>query len=290
MNKILILTLPFLVAQAFAQKKTNSMIIRMTSAHTSFPDTGRAEGYHYDNVLYRTAEHYNDSSVMIIVPSQLDVKKKLNIVCWFHGWNNNIDSVPARYDLIKQFLASNRNAVLVLSETARDAPDSYGGKLEQKNSFRQLLLDVLGELNHRMIIGKNTEIGNVVLAGHSGAFRVMAYILQNGGVEVNEVILFDALYGQVDKYSDWILTNKSHRFINLYTNKSGGTDEVSVEMMGKLNELNVHYIKLEEREVNTSKLETNNIIFIHSLKEHDNVINRPDHNFQLFMENCLILN
>src|ERR1700760_2480843 len=127
MNRILFLTLPFLAAHAFAQKKTNSTIIRMASAYTSFPDTGRARGYHYDDILYGSADHYNDSSVMIIVPSQFVVKKNLDIVCWFHGWNNNIDSVPARYDLIKQFLASNRNAVLVLAETAKNAPDSYGG-------------------------------------------------------------------------------------------------------------------------------------------------------------------
>jgi len=61
-----------------------------------------------------------------------------------------------------------------------------------------------------------------VLAGHSGAFRVMAYILQNGGVEVNQAILFDALYGEVDKFANWIQADKSHQFIDLYTNKGGG--------------------------------------------------------------------
>ena len=68
------------------------------------------------------------------------------MIFWFHGWRNNIDSVPARYDLVKQFIASKCNAILVLAETTKDAPDSYGGKLEQKGIFKLLLGDVLQEL------------------------------------------------------------------------------------------------------------------------------------------------
>jgi hypothetical protein len=60
-------------------------------------------------------------------------------------------------------------------------------------------------------------------------------------------------------------------------------------MMGLLSEKNIHYLKLEEKEVNASMLKSNNIIFIHSLKEHNDVVNRPDHNFQLFIENSQIL-
>jgi hypothetical protein len=285
MKRLLLLPLTILVTYSFAQSNGDPIIFRITSAHTSFPDTGRAGGYHYDDILYTTAEHYNDSSVLIVVPPHLQVKKSLDIIWWFHGWRNNIDSVPARYDLIKQFLASDRNAVLILAETAKDAPDSYGGKLEQKNIFKQLLSDVLDELIKQKIIDKKTEIGHVALSGHSGAFRVIAYILQNGGVEINQTILFDALYGQVEKFTNWIQADQSHQFINLYTNKGGGTDEVSVEMMDLLNKKNIHFIKLEEKEVNESVLENNKVIFIHSLKEHNDVINRPDYNFRLFIEN-----
>ena len=285
MNRLLLLPLTILVTYSFAQSNRDPIIFHITSAHSSFPDTGRAKGYHYDDILYSAAEHYNDSSVLIVVPPHLQVKKGLDIICWFHGWRNNIDSVPARYDLIKQFLESNRNAVLVLAETAKDAPDSYGGKLEQNDQFKMLLSDVLDELKRKKKIDKNTEIGHVTLAGHSGAFRVIAYILQNGGVEVGQTILFDALYSQVDKFTNWIQADQSHQFVNLYTNKGGGTDEVSIEMMDLLNKKNIHFIKLEEKDVNESVLKNNKIIFIHSLKEHNDVINRPDYNFRLYIEN-----
>jgi hypothetical protein len=177
----------------------------------------------------------------------------------------------------------------VLPETTKNAPDSYGGKLEQHNVFKNLLNDVMHKLKTEKIIGKRTKAGSIVLAGHSGAFRVMAYILQNGGIEVNQVILFDGLYSQVDKYTAWIQADPSHQFTNLYTNKGGGTDEVSVKMMQQLRDKNIPFINAEEKEMNADMLKTNQVIFIHSLKEHNDVINLPDHNFRLFIENSSVL-
>lgn len=289
MKKLLLAILTILATQGFAQTKTEPKIFRIYSSYTSFPDTGRAKGHVYDNVLYTTAEHYTDSSVLIIVPPQLKTNKTVDVICWFHGWRNNIDSAATSFEIVKQFLASHRNAILILPETTKDAPDSYGGKLEQKGIFKKLLQDVLDKLKKEKVIGKKTSAGNVVLAGHSGAFRVIAFILQHGEVEVKQTILFDALYSQVDKFTNWIQANESHQFIHLYTNKGGGTDEVSVEMMQGFRTRNIYFINPEEKEVNASVLQTNHIIFIHSLKEHNDVINRPDHNFQLFLENSHIL-
>jgi len=288
MNISLLLILSVLATGTFAQRSTEARIFRITSAYTSFPDNGRAGGHSYDNVIYTAAEHYSDSSVLLIVPPQLNVKKHVDVVCWFHGWRNNIDSAAEYFELIKQFLASQRNAILILPETTKNAPDSYGGKLEQKAVFKNLLNDVLVELKKQNVIGKRTEAGNIVLAGHSGAFRVMAFILQNGGVEVKQVILFDGLYSQVDKFTDWIQADASHRFINMYTDK-GGTDEVSLNMMQGLRNKNIHFLNPEEREVDAVILKTTHVIFIHSLKEHNDVINRPDHNFRFFMENSQVL-
>ncbi|HNU88404.1 MAG TPA: hypothetical protein PKJ94_08940 [Ferruginibacter sp.] len=267
---------------SFAQAEK---VFRITSAFTSFPDTGRSNGHRYNNKLYPAAEHYSDSSVLIIVPAQLEAAKQVDVIFWFHGWRNNIDSSAIYFELSKQFLASNRNAVLVFPESAKNSPDSYGGKLEQKDIFRFLLNDVLNKLKKEKVIGKKAVAGNIVLAGHSGAFRVMAHILQNGAVEVKQVILFDGLYSQVDKYTNWIQADASHQFINLYTNKGGGTDEVSSVMMKLLREKNIALINPEEKDVDVDMIRNNPVIFIHSLKEHNDVINRPDHNFRMFLEN-----
>ncbi len=142
----------FITQYCLSQNELN--FFKITSAHTSFPDTARAKGHTYKNVLYDASDHYMDSSVIIIAPKNLDTAKKVDILFWFHGWGNNIDSAIVRYKLARQFSASKVNAVLVLAETTRDCPDRYGGKLEQPDVFKNLVNDVLAKLKKEKIISK----------------------------------------------------------------------------------------------------------------------------------------
>jgi hypothetical protein len=225
--------------------------------------------------------------VIIITPANFTAKKKIDMIFWFHGWNNNIDSALLRYGLSRQFAESETNAVLVLAETAKDAPDSYGGKLEQKNTFEKLVNDVLQKLVSAQVISPRCKPGNVILAGHSGAYRVMANIVQNGNLPVQEVILFDALYAETDKFLNWLTENKTHRFIDLYTDH-GGTHDETKEMMRQVKGLNLPEDSVEEADLTPAMLQQNKIIFIHTLHEHNNIIQHPD-NFELFIVNSPFL-
>jgi len=230
----------------------------------------------YDSVEYSTSDHYSDNSVILIVPRPLQKQNKVDLVFWFHGWHNNIDTALRFYEIERQFLESNRNAVLVLAETAKNAPDSYGGKLEQQGDFKLLVNDIVNKLKDQKIIKQKTTPGNITLAGHSGAYRVIAHILVNGELPVSEVFLFDALYGQTDKFLSWIQENKNHRFVNLYTNQGGGTDEVSISTMQQMDSLHIPYKLVEESLISPGVIQSNRILFVHSTREHNVIINRPD--------------
>ncbi|MBS1502201.1 MAG: hypothetical protein JST32_09075, partial [Bacteroidetes bacterium] len=104
----------FACQNASAQGAGDAIIFHIVSGHTSFPDTGRAKGHVYDKVLYTEAEHYHDSTVLIVAPKGLDAGKQVDLIFWFHGWRNNIDTAAVKYQLNRQFLASHLNAVLVL--------------------------------------------------------------------------------------------------------------------------------------------------------------------------------
>lgn len=277
---ITLLLLPILPLRLFAQEGNNVIIFHISSSHTSFPDTGRAKGHMYDKVLYTAAEHYNDSTVLIMAPKNLDARKKADIVFWFHGWRNNVDNAAKRYELTKQFIESRRNAILVLAETARDAPDSYGGKLENPGVFKALVADVLNGLKNRGIIRKKCKAGHILLGGHSGAYRVMARIIKNGGVPVDEVMLFDALYAETDIFIDWIKADADHRFINLFTDHGGTLDETRT-MIRLLN--GADKLQIEEKDVVPAQYRSQRVLFIHSLKQHDDIVN-PD-NFRDMLEN-----
>ncbi len=277
------LLLFFLTGRLLAQDDKDATIFHIRSANTSFPDTGRSKGHLYDKVLYDAATHYNDSSVLIIAPKKLDANKSIDLVFWFHGWRNNIDSAAVSYQLTRQFLASNLNAVLVLAETAKNSPDSYGGKLENNGVFKALVNDVMIGLKARQLVPQKSQSGHILLAGHSGAYRVMAHILKNGEVPVDEVILFDALYAETDKFMGWIAADESHRFIDIYTDH-GGTDEETRGMMKLLDTAKQQYVFREENELTPQLLRNNRLVFIHSPHEHDKIIANPD-NFLLYLIN-----
>src|SRR5258707_1022316 len=84
---------------ARSQADTMYSVLRFSSSHAPFPDTGRAKGHLDGDNIFRPVEgHYDDSSVLLIIPRQLKKDRKIDLVFWFHGWHNNIDSALAFYD------------------------------------------------------------------------------------------------------------------------------------------------------------------------------------------------
>ena len=236
-----------------------------------FPHPERTNGHVYDDKTYSAQEHYSDSSVAIFIPKGFRQEEKNNFVVYFHGWNNNIDSACAQFRLIEQFCESNINAIFVFPEGPKNSPDSFGGKLEEKDGLKYLIDDVL-----KFLIDKNKinsdKVGNIILVGHSGAYRVISFCLMRGGLTANisDVILFDALYGQIEKFAHWI-ENFEGRFINIYTD-NGGTKEATENLMDDLNAWSIPYFKIEESQLKINDLEKNRLIFIHTDLTHNEVI------------------
>jgi hypothetical protein len=130
--------------------------------------------------------------------------------------------------------------------------------------------------------------GRIILAGHSGAYGVMADILANGQTPVDEVFLFDALYGRLPIFMNWVRQDKRHHFIHWFTNHGGGTDEVSDTMMQQLESEHLDYLLTGEAILNPALIKNNRILFIHSSREHNVIINDPD-DFRLLLENSSFL-
>jgi len=239
-----------------------------------FPDTGRALGHQYQGKIYSAALHYNDASVLVHVPKHFKPAKPFELVFWFHGWYNNIDSAKAYFRLLEQFDASGRNAIFVFPEGPKNAPDSYGGKLEQPGVFDALVQEVVASLQRQKILRKKqmpltTDLA-ITLAGHSGAYRVISKIIANANIE--EVLLFDALYGGNDNYIKWIAANVKHRLINIYT-KDGGTLDNSLLVAKELsNKWNLSPVLIDEKDLTNSNLMNDRILFIYSHQQHNEVI------------------
>ena len=67
---------------ATAQDVSDAVQFHGYSSRTSFPDTGGTKGHIYDGKLYNAKKHYNDSTVLIVAPKNLNTSKglkKLNL-------------------------------------------------------------------------------------------------------------------------------------------------------------------------------------------------------------------
>lgn len=266
----------------------NAVIFRISSAHTSFPDVKRLSGHKSDTVFYNTAEHYRDSTVLIIAPKGLDATKKVDLIFWFHGWHNNVDNAATYYQLTRQLMESKLNAVLVLPEAAKNSADSYGGKLENPGVFRALVGDVLVGLKDKKLIGTNCQPGHILIGGHSGGGEVMSFIVEKGGIEIDETVLFDALYGGKEKFINWIQASNRHRFIHLYTDFGYGPKDESKLMVQILQQQHIPYLETEETNLTQPEISLNRLIYVHTLHQHNNIIFNPD-NFKFLFENSPFL-
>lgn len=244
--------------------------IRFTTTHGMFPDSLRKNGYDYNGRHFDAAAHYSDSSVLLYVPAGFKASGRVNLVFWFHGWGNNIDTANRQFQLTAQFEASGRNAVFVFPEGPKNASDSYGGKLEQPQVFAALLKDVEEQLKQHKRVAPNKDLSfDITLAGHSGAYRVISRILNK--TPVSEVILFDAMYGGNDAYLAWLAVPE-HRFINIYT-KDGGTYNNSLAIAKAVSDsLHVPVVSVNEEAVTDQLLNSHNKVFIFSSKGHNEVI------------------
>jgi hypothetical protein len=251
-----------------------SKFLETHSKFAPFPDSARGKGHDYNGQHFDFENHYNDSSVKVYIPERFHPNQSLELVIWFHGWNNNIDSANSFFRLSEQFEASGRNAILIFPEGPKNAPDSYGGKFERPEMFELFINDLIKQMELHKIIPKKQHFTikdcSISLAGHSGAYRIISKIIQYN--KIDEVILFDAMYGGNDAYLKWIAASDQHRFINIYT-KDGGTFDNTHLIMNQLKDsLHQNYLSINETALKPALLQSTNRYFIFSEKEHNEVI------------------
>lgn len=269
---ILISSISVLYSQSVSERyKEYGEVIITKLSNSPFPHPKRLNGHTYNNKEYPFEKHYNDSSVIIFVPKEFTPKEKNDFVIHFHGWYNNVDSVLNQFNLIEQFSESRKNAILILPQGPKNAPDSFGGKLEDENGFLRFMNDVTDLLYEKKII-RYESIGNIILSGHSGGCHVMSFILLRGGLtqSIKEVYLFDGLYDQIEKFTHW-LDHYNGKFINIYT-KDGGTKEESENLMECFDAWNMIYIFKNEVDLSQEDLNSSRLINIYTDLGHNDVI------------------
>lgn len=257
-------------------------------ATAPFPHPARANGYTYHKEFYSAREHYSDSTVAMFIPRHFRVTDHVDFVVHFHGWRHEVAGTLAEYKLIQQFTDSAKNAILIVPQGPRMAPDSFGGKLEDTNGFAAFMAEAVDKLRASGALGRtNFDIGNIILSGHSGGYHVMAEILDRGGMpqKIREVWLFDALYGNTENFVSWQKAENG-RLLDIYTDH-GGTKEETEKLMAAYKGAGTPFWSGEDTAVSRRALRKNKLVFLHSNMVHDDVVAKR-HTFEQFLKtSCL---
>jgi hypothetical protein len=167
---------------------------------------------------------YSDRHVLLHIPKGFDARRPGVMVLFFHGHRATLErDVRDRQQVPEQISASGMNAVLVAPQFAVDAADSSVGRFAQPGAVARFVSEAaekLARLHGDPLAAKSFANMRIVLVGYSGGFLPTAYSLYNGGLGKNRVrgvVLLDGVYGELDRFANWIENNRSSFFISSYT-------------------------------------------------------------------------
>ncbi len=249
-----------------------------------FPHRSRSAGHDYQGKHYDFVGHYDDGTVGIFVPdTHHAVDGATDFIVHFHGWNNDVRTVFARYRLREQLVASGRNTVLLVPQGPKDANDSGDGKLElDPGGFMRFMNDVAAWVRLNANV-PTARIGRIVLSAHSGGYGGAGGVLQRGGMSdsISDVLLFDAAYGDYDAFADWVKASPQHHLLSLFTDDTS-TGNTALMGMVQAPQPNV-YVRLADT-MTLAQLQTRAPTFILTTSvAHDELLQKHDW-YSLFLQ------
>jgi hypothetical protein len=129
--------------------------------------------------------------------------------------------VRDRQQVPRQIVESGLNAVLVAPQFAVDAADSSAGRFWEPGVFAQFLGEAAGRLTRLHGDARARQVFErvpVVIAAYSGGYHPLAFVLAAGGAteRIRGALLLDALYGDHDKYLEWLARKPEAFFVSTY--------------------------------------------------------------------------
>lgn len=206
-------------------------------------------------------KRYQDATTIVFVPRHFRVldDQKIDAVVHFHGHRTTAAEAMIKHQLREQVDDSRQNAILIMPQGPVRRSDSSGGNLDKPGGFQKFLGEVraalqapkVGEALGPSRVPGAARVGMVCVSAHSGGFGVTARCIKHGGFDISEVYLFDALYGEVAAYADWIGERKQqagrerHKLVCYYT--GGKVRGNSITLMRELRRQGIEALH-EERE------------------------------------------
>jgi hypothetical protein len=181
--------------------------------------------------VYWEDSTYSDRHVLLAAPPDFDVRNPGDLVIFFHGNEATLArDVVDRQQAPRQLAQSGLNGVLVAPQLAVDALDSSAGRFWKPGALAEFLDEADAKLA-ALYPGTSRAAFRrmpVILVAYSGGYLPTAFALAQGGAaeRVRGVVLMDALYGEEDKFADWIERSRGRAFfVSAYSKSTHDQNE-----------------------------------------------------------------
>lgn len=171
-------------------------------------------------------ETFADRRVLLHIPKGFDVRRPGLMIVFLHGHGATLErDVRDRQRVPEQISASGANAVLVAPQLAFDARDSSAGKFWEPGGFARFVGEAAQKLAR--LHGDPRSVRTfasmpVVIIAYSGGYLPAAACAQKGGLKqrLRGIVLLDALYGELEKFAEFIKDDPSAFFVSAYLNST----------------------------------------------------------------------
>lgn len=168
---------------------------------------------------------------VVHLPAGLRVDRPLQLVVFLHGWNGcaRVLALPGRvacaprrglhdgWGLIERHEAAGPNAIFVVPQLSFMRRSSSPGEFAEQGAFRTFLDDLLGQATAALPGGARdiADVGSITLVAHSAGWKTAEALVRSGGVDVDRVVLFDALYDDGVHFANWLLARPERRLVSV---------------------------------------------------------------------------
>ena len=179
---------------------------------------------------------YSDRRVLLHIPRGFNPSHPALMIVYLHGNMANLEGVVHRHQQVpRQVSESGLNAVLAAPQFAVNALDSSAGRFYEAGHFRRFVEEAgvrLARLNGDPRARTAIESLPVIIVAYSGGYAPAVWAAHQGGIghRLKGIILFDALYAELDKFADWIAQRESAFFFSAYT-RSARDENVALQKL-----------------------------------------------------------
>lgn len=273
-------TAPILAHNVWTDIAGGRLILRAFEA-APYPHVSREAGFKSNAGVFPRDPHYADSTVAVFIPPGFVAGEQVDYVVHFHGHRNHVANVILTQNLLTQMADSRVNAILLVPQGPYLAPDSGGGKLElEDGGFQRFITQITDYLVEQKVLGRE-RVGHITLTAHSGGYKVTSAILHRGGMNdhITDVILFDATYGGLGWFADFMKRTPGARLVSFHT---AHLDDENAELRKLLSAQATPWRDVEEP-IDARAIAARGVTFVSTGLAHDAVPHQRDY-FRLAIE------